>query len=139
MLCFPPRRQLVGTDIRRNRFLFIAGDAGDVHEIRRVLRAAPADVCGLVVIEVCNPVQTVHIDAPEGVGVRWLFRENRLGTLAPRGDGLVAAADAWLDEWMRADENPADEYVIWLGCRTSSRVNDFARTLELELAGSASE
>lgn len=112
--------------------MLLAGDAGDLAAIRARLAESPANATGVVLIEAFNAVQIVHLDAPAGIGVHWVFRESRGGTVRPRGEALVAAVDAWLDEWMRPEGGA--ELVIWLGGRGSSVVSTFAEALDRELA-----
>ncbi|GAA1964491.1 hypothetical protein GCM10009717_34130 [Agromyces allii] len=112
--------------------MLMAGDTGDIAAIRSRLADCDPNATGLVFVEAFNAVQIVHLDAPAGVGVHWVFRENALGTVAPRGQVLVAAVDGWLDEWMRPEGGV--EIVIWLGARSSGIVNTYASRLDRELA-----
>ncbi len=112
--------------------VLMAGDTGDIAAIRSRLADCDPNATGLVFVEAFNAVQIVHLDAPAGVGVHWVFRENALGTVAPRGQVLVAAVDGWLDEWMRPEGGV--EIVIWLGARSSGIVNTYASRLDRELA-----
>ncbi|QAY72121.1 hypothetical protein ET445_01000 [Agromyces protaetiae] len=135
MLCFPPtRRPAADDDLPPRRHLVIAADLGDLHEIRRILAAAPDDVSGLVAIETDRWMPAPSIAAPEGVAIRWFFHGRAAG---PHGSSVVRAADAWLDEWMRADCDEHAEYAIWIGCEGSALAAGFARTIGLELAASA--
>jgi NADPH-dependent ferric siderophore reductase len=109
-----------------------AGDAGDVTSIRARLAECPANATGIVFVEAYNAMQIVHLEAPAGIAVHWVFRENRRSTVVPRGEALVTAVDAWLDEWMRPEGGA--EIVIWLGGRSSTLVTTFAHALERELA-----
>ncbi|MFF2370827.1 SIP domain-containing protein [Agromyces sp. NPDC058110] len=113
--------------------MLFAGDSGDLAAIRSRLADCAPDATGLVIIEVLNAMQIVPVDAPRGMGVHWVFRESRSG-IAPRGSRLVAAVDAWLDEWMRPEGAVAVS--IWLGARASEPVVDFAARLDRELAAS---
>lgn len=119
-------------DDARGPRLLLAGDAADLPSIRAELIELPNDAHGTVFVEVFNAVQIVHIDAPSGVAVHWLFRQNARGTVAPRGAALVRAVELWLDEWSRPDDGV--DVHLWLGCRSSSVVNALARRLEHEFA-----
>ncbi|WP_177232052.1 SIP domain-containing protein [Agromyces sp. CF514] len=112
--------------------VLMAGDTGDVAAIRSRLADCDPNATGLVFIEAFNAVQIVPIEAPTGIGVHWVFRERPQGTVAPRGQSLVAAVDAWLDEWMRPEGGV--EISIWLGARSSDVVATFASRLDRELA-----
>lgn len=112
--------------------MLFAGDAGDVAAIRSRLAECPASATGIVFVEVYNAMQIVHLEAPTGIAVHWVFRQGRQRAVVPRGEALVTAVDAWLDEWMRPEGG--EEIVIWLGARGSSVVNTFSQALERELA-----
>ncbi|MET4156866.1 SIP domain-containing protein [Agromyces sp. PvR057] len=112
--------------------VLMAGDTGDIAAIRSRLADCDPSATGVVFIEAFNAVQIVHLDTPAGIGVHWVFRESSLGTVAPRGRVLVAAVDAWLDEWMRPEGGV--EISIWLGARSSDLVASFASRLDRELA-----
>ena len=115
--------------------VLMAGDAADLPAIRGRLAECEPGASGVVFIEVLSPLQMVHLDAPAGIGVHWLFRERVRTGIAVRGEALVGAVDAWLDEWMRADGGVRIE--IWLGARSSTLVNSYARDLEHELAAAS--
>ncbi|WP_165314254.1 SIP domain-containing protein [Agromyces protaetiae] len=115
--------------------VLLAGDAADLPAMRQRLGECDPRTAGIVFVEVLSPLQIVRLDGPAGVAVHWLFRERRRGPIALRGEVLVGAVDAWLDEWMRADGGTRIE--IWLGARTSSIVNAYARDLEHELAATS--
>jgi len=112
--------------------MLFAGDAGDVASIRSRLAECPANATGIVFVEVFNAVQIVHLEAPAGIAVHWVFRQGRRSEVVSRGEALVIAVDAWLDEWMRPEGGA--EIVIWLGARGSTVVNTFSNALERELA-----
>ncbi|GAA1523441.1 NADPH-dependent ferric siderophore reductase [Agromyces terreus] len=112
--------------------MLFAGDTGDIAAIRSRLADCAPNATGIVLIEAFNAMQIVQLEAPAGIAVHWVFRENRRGALAARGETLVAAVDAWLDEWMRPEGGA--EIAIWLGARTSAPVGAFAQALERELA-----
>lgn len=130
MLCFLPNRRpdLVDDGPPPRRHLLIAAGAADLLEVSRVLAVAPVDVRGFVALESDGPIPAQPMTAPEGVAVRWFRREGAAGA------ACVRAADAWLDEWMRADEDPRAEYAIWIGCEGSELVGGFVRAIGLELA-----
>ncbi|MGI9823099.1 SIP domain-containing protein [Agromyces sp. Marseille-Q5079] len=108
-----------------------AGDSGDLAAIRSLLADCPANATGIVLVEAINAVQIVHLEAPAGIAVHWVFRENRRG-LVPRGEALVTAVDAWLDEWMRPEGGA--EVAIWIGARSCTLVDTFAHAVDRELA-----
>ena len=112
--------------------MLFAGDTGDVTAIRSRLADCAPNATGIVVIEAFNAVQIVPLEAPAGMAVHWVFREHRGGTVAPRGETLVAAVDAWLDEWMRPEGGV--EIAIWLGARSAAPVGAYAQALERELS-----
>lgn len=123
---------------QRSRYVLVAGDIGDIDEIRQVLSDLPRDAYGRVIIEIAAPLQVVPLDAPPRVAVTWLRRDERsslskVRAAAERGETLVRAVDAWLDEWMRASDDPSSEYVLWIGSHASDAVNEFCVSLAHEL------
>ncbi|GAA1825120.1 hypothetical protein GCM10009750_05170 [Agromyces salentinus] len=112
--------------------MLFAGDTGDVASIRSRLADCAPNATGIVLIEAVNAMQIAPIEAPAGIAVHWVFREHRSGTVVPRGEALVTAVDAWLDEWMRPEGGT--EIAIWLGARSTPIVGAYANALERELA-----
>lgn len=121
-----------------SRFHLIAGDVGDLNEIQRVLDGLSDTDYGQVFIESASCQQQRTLRAPDNLGLTWLHRDLRrspggFGAIAARGEVLVRAVDAWLDEWMRASTMTIDSFVIWLGCRSSSIANSYYAQLRREL------
>lgn len=119
-------------------WVLAAGDASDLGDIQAWLNDQPRNSFGRVFIEVFSHIQQIPLATPAGIGVTWLRREERSaspmpGIGAPRGSALVSAVDAWLDEWLRADDCDALAWHIWLGARTSSVVASYGANLEREL------
>lgn len=113
--------------------VLIAGDATDLRMIRRVLDSLPPESTGAVFIEVFSAVQVAEVVAPAGLGVTWLLRQEATsdehgGRGARKGETLVRAVGAWLDEWVLADDE--GDYLLWVGCRANPRVDRFCDELE---------
>jgi NADPH-dependent ferric siderophore reductase len=116
--------------------VLIAGDVGDVPMIRRLLAAMPPGVFGQVYVEAFARIQYLDLRGPDGVSVQWLYRDvrqssTRKGAGAAKGEPLLTAVHAWLDEWLLADED--GEYRIWIGARTIPRVNHLCAALQSHL------
>lgn len=112
----------------------IAGDAGDLPAIRGLLADLPPDAYGQVFIEVFGAIQLERLDAPSGMTVTWLCRdvrrsEERLGAGAAKGEPLVRAIEAWLDEWVRVDPDGCSDAMLWIGCNANPRVNRLCRSI----------
>lgn len=112
----------------------IAGDAGDLPAIRGLLADLPRDAYGQVFVEVFGSIQLERLDAPSGMSVTWLCRdvrrsEERLGAGAAKGEPLVRAIEAWLDEWVRVDPEGRSDAMLWIGCNANPRVNRLCRSI----------
>lgn len=103
--------------------VLLAGDSGDVPAIRRMLQSLPEGAWGQVLIEVAVGVQVHRWPMPAGIGLTWLRRDSvRGGTgMAPRGELLARAVDAWTSEWIpEQSSRPCD--IVWIGCTASPRI-----------------
>lgn len=106
--------------------VLIAGDVRDVPAIVEVCRRLPWDAMGIVILEAAAPIQTRHIDVPEGVSVRWLIRGDGLRAHS-RGERLGMAVHGWCVEWTCAE--PPLQWTVWLGAHTPPHVAQSARSL----------
>ena len=55
----------------------LAGDEAGLPAISTALEAMPPDAVGLAFIEVSGPDDEIELVAPEGVQIRWIYREGR--------------------------------------------------------------
>ena len=127
--------------LRREQFdcVLAAGDAGDFQGIRAWCAALPEDAYGQIFIEVFSPIQIESLDAPTGVSVTWICREQRRGSTLPglgaaHCEALMHAVDGWLDEWYRAEHGPERHFTIYMGARGSSIMRSYWRGVEAEVA-----
>lgn len=116
----------------------IAGDAGDLASIQERINALGESDAAQVFIESASVLQQRPISVPGSVAVHWLGRDRyrspgRFGAVAARGEVLVRAVDAWLDEWIRPSSTPAERLEVWFGARTSPVVARYHARLEQEL------
>ncbi len=97
----------------------IAGDAGDLPLLERLLSRLPADAYGQVFVEVTTAFQITELPAPVGMTVTWLV--DKPATQAePRGELAARAAVAWVAEWMPESRDAHEApYVMWIGGTTS--------------------
>jgi len=114
----------------------MAGDAGDVAEIRGILALLPESAYGQVFIEAVAPRQIVQIPAPRRVSVTWLLREPTEGdSLIVRGELIRRAVAAWVHEWIpdqgheQHGQHEHVHYYVWVGCVGSPRARDLYRSL----------
>ncbi|WP_427869731.1 SIP domain-containing protein [Leucobacter luti] len=115
-----------------------AGDISDLPSLREWLAGLPAETYGRVFIEVFSEIQVEPVEAPEGVGVTWLCREQREPSPRPgigrrRGEALAGAVEAWFDEWLWADAENVRHIELWMGARTSSVMQSYWKKLERRL------
>lgn len=113
----------------RPHFLLV-GDSTDLPAMRRMLGRLPVASYGQVFVEIASSIQVQRFDMPEGISLTWLLRDSD-GTarrMAPRGERVVQAVHAWLDEWMFDGAQRAPR-VIWIGCSASPRVSRLHREL----------
>lgn len=115
--------------------VFAAGEAADLPSIRDWCASLPENSYGQVFIEVFSPIQIEDLGAPVGVNVTWICREllrpnAPLGSRPARGEALVAAADAWLNEWYRSESRIERHFAMWLGGRSNEVVHDYWQRLE---------
>lgn len=114
-----------------------AGDFGDLNGIRAWCAALPVHCYGQVFIEVHSAHQIELFQTPLHVGVTWICRDElRIARKTdggmPRGRALANAVDAWLDEWVRADQGYW-HYSLWMGARSSSIMRSYWMRIEAEL------
>lgn len=116
-------------DVDRPHFL-IAGDSADLPVIRRMLGRLPVDAYGQVLVEVASRIQIQRMHLPAEMTLTWLLRDadGTARRMAPRGERIVRAVRAWLDEWMGVGGHEAPQ-VIWIGCAASPRVGRLHREL----------
>ncbi|XPP27782.1 MAG: hypothetical protein ACNYNX_06255 [Leucobacter sp.] len=119
--------------------ILAAGDASDLRELRAWIADLPESSFGQIYIEVFSPIQIEPLPVPPGVGVTWICREalrpsSRPGIGIPRGRALADAVDAWLDEWVRVEDDAGRHFSIWTGARSSSVMQSFWLRIEAELA-----
>ncbi|HXH36922.1 MAG TPA: SIP domain-containing protein [Plantibacter sp.] len=112
----------------------IAGDAGDLPAIRALLAELPSDAYGQVFVEIFGPIQLERLDVPSGMNVTWLCRDTRrsderIGAGASKGEALVRAIEAWLDEWVRVEPDGRSNAMLWIGCHANPRVNRLCRSI----------
>lgn len=106
--------------------VLIAGDVADAEFIAGIAARLPWDAHGVILLEAAARVQFRHIDAPDGVSVRWLMRRD--GTRAhTRGERLATAVHAWCVEWTCTE--PPEQWTVWLGPHTPPHVARMARSL----------
>ncbi|MBN9178214.1 MAG: SIP domain-containing protein [Microbacterium sp.] len=97
----------------------IAGDAGDLPFLDRLLSRLPSDAYGQVFIEVATAFQITELPAPVGMTVTWLVN-NSATRAEPRGELAARAAVAWVAEWMPETQDAHEApYVMWIGGTTS--------------------
>lgn len=108
-----------------------AGDAGDLDALREWCAALPKKSYGRVFVEVSSPDQIQPIEAPPGVGITWLVQRSHD---ALSGELLMVAANAWLDEWVRADPLSGRYVHLWAGARDSHEVTEQWDRIRAELA-----
>lgn len=65
----------VGRMVEKADWYLFAGDESSLPPIARMLEALPADARGMVLMEVEGEQERQHIIKPEGVELRWLFRD----------------------------------------------------------------
>ena len=107
-----------GGGIPTEGWLLLAGDETALPAIARGLEALPPDARGLVLAEVEDAAEELHLARPDGVAVRWVHRHG-----AARGTGLEAAVRAV--EW-RAERDVS----AWAACeqRTATAIREHWRT-----------
>lgn len=87
----------------------------------------PADAYGQVYVEVASAVQIEPVTTPARVVVTWLVRETEAG-VAPRGELLAKAVDAWTAEWMPAGVRD-DRRIAWVGCAAAPAIAERFRAV----------
>lgn len=116
-----------------------AGAVSDLPALRAWCDALPVDSYGQVFIEVFSPIQIEDLHAPVGLNVTWLCRELLDSVAAPgtrpaHGEALVAAADAWLNEWYRPASGIERHFTMWLGAHSTEVVHNYWKHLEDQTA-----
>ena len=80
----------------------LAGDEAGLPAISSALEAMPPDAVGWAFIEVSGPDDEIHLVAPEGITIRWLYRGGRADLVSEEHAGdnapLIAAVKEAL--WM---------------------------------------
>lgn len=116
--------------------ILMAGDSGDVAEIRGILSLLPEAAYGQVFIEAVVPLQIVDIPAPRRVSVTWLVRDaDQSDVPLARGELIRRAVTAWIHEWMpdhgheQHGQHEHAHYYVWVGCIGSPRVRDLYHSL----------
>lgn len=73
----------------------MAGDEAAIPAISAALEALPANAVGKVFIEVAGPEDEIPLEAPDGVGVNWIYRGGRADLVLEENAGdhapLIAA------------------------------------------------
>lgn len=109
----------------RAHFLMI-GDGDDIPMIQTILRRLPVDAYGQVMVEVATPLVATELEAPDGVGVTWMYRYREGSPFAPvreRGELAARAIRAWMVEWMPDDDSHEVPLVLWIGCSENEHVD----------------
>lgn len=106
--------------------VLVAGDAADANVIAEIASRLPWDAQGVILLEAAARIQLRHIDAPAGVSVRWLIRDDGVRAHA-RGERLANAVHAWCVEWTCSE--PPEHWTVWLGPHTPPHVARMARSL----------
>jgi hypothetical protein len=105
--------------------VLIAGDAGDLDAIGRLLGELPADAYGQVIVEAdVLPV----LATPARVTVSCLTPAARPDgqqplVLAARGTLLLEAVRGWVAEWMPEELDDDRSVALWVGGRANPRVD----------------
>lgn len=111
----------------------LAGDSTDLRAMRDAVNRLPVNAYGQVFIEVASAVQIQRWDAPSGITVTWLCRDESSGPtsrVAPRGELVARALSAWLSEWTPENHTDRDRpHVLWIGCCASEHVDRLYREL----------
>jgi NADPH-dependent ferric siderophore reductase len=105
--------------------VLLAGDAGDLADLRALAATLPLDAYGQVVVEVDSPAAIVPLPVPERVATTWLVRPDG----AAPGAALATAVDAWIAEWMPAGTR-CDSRIAWIGCAAAPRIAERYRLLQ---------
>lgn len=120
-----------------------AGNLTDLPGLRAWCEALPEQSYGQVFIEVFSPIQIETLHTPAGVSVTWICRELLRPSALPgagmkigpaRGEALVTAVDAWLNEWYRPESGTERHFKMWMGARGNEVVHSFWQGVEQELA-----
>lgn len=106
--------------------VLVAGDAADASVIAEIASRLPWDAQGVILLEAAARIQLRHIDAPAGVSVRWLIRDDGVRAHA-HGERLANAVHAWCVEWTCSE--PPEHLTVWLGPHTPPHVARMARSL----------
>lgn len=108
--------------------ILLAGGIADIDLIAAYLRHLPqatrAGLLGTVFIEVESHREVGILDAPAGVGVHWLVREDaeQVGDRSEQGGDepglpLVRAVRLWAQEWIVEDgDQSLQPQLMWIGC-----------------------
>ena len=117
--------------------VLMAGDAGDLAEIRSILSLLPETAYGQVFIEATVPIQVVNLRAPRRVAITWLLRgATSSRDVVPRGELVRRAVAAWVQEWIPEQghehhgQHEHTHYYVWIGCVGSPRVRELYHSLQ---------
>jgi NADPH-dependent ferric siderophore reductase len=86
--------------------ILLAGDETAAPAICSILEELPRSASGQAFIEVASAADAVAVDAPTGMTVTWLARDERGSR--PHGDALTVAVRAWTTEMVPAAHATAD-------------------------------
>ncbi|MGT2427347.1 SIP domain-containing protein [Amnibacterium kyonggiense] len=106
--------------------VLLAGDSGDLRDLRALASALPVDAYGQVYVEVAPGEPLEHLEAPARVTVT---RLERTGDDRRRGALLTAAVEAWIAEWMPAGARD-DRRIAWIGCACAPALAERYRALQ---------
>lgn len=112
------------------------GDSVDIPAIRRHVSELAHDAYGQIYLEVASEIQIQKWDSPPGLSVTWLCRDRACaieGTIAPRGELMARAIEAWVSEWM-PEEQADDRISMWVGLAASSVVAELYDNLSARLS-----
>jgi len=91
--------------------VLIAGDVCEVDAVRALLCALPADSYGQVILEADAESAVPQLHRPARVGLTALVRSD-----ADRpGARLSRAVEAWVEEWVVDEPDPARDVAVWVG------------------------
>src|SRR5690606_21907763 len=98
----------------------LVGDSTDLSTLQTTVSRLPVNAYGQIFIEVASAQQIRQWDLPDRMSLSWLCRDSAsssLGAVAPRGELVARAVDAWVAEWIPEQHNERQTpYIMWIGC-----------------------